>query len=215
MRSGTPGCGRSTRPAATRASRHRYTLDLRGELSAFDGALLAEQASFALAAMRQLAAMYGGGPSGGSGSSGGFDVSALPPTLRPQLSHVTPAAAAAAAAQDGTSSAGYAGLPLLLVGHSMGGVVARAAASAAWADPALGAPLVLDVRRVRRVLATPLRRWLCALAPTRRVAPHPTPHPGTPTHTLVRPRVRVAAAHAGVAACGAPAAAAAVAGALV
>jgi hypothetical protein len=125
----------------------RYALDLRGELSAFDGQLLQQQMDFALACLRQLAAMYsndGGGSSGSSGgsngsnggsSSGRVNVTALPPMLRPEL---TPAGAAAAAGGGSSSSSSDGGVGLLLVGHSMGGVIARAAAAAAWTDPLLG-----------------------------------------------------------------------------
>jgi hypothetical protein len=97
----------------------RYTLDLLGELSAFDGELLAEQTAFALVCLEQLRGMYSGSSSSSSSSSS-MDVSQLPDDLQPQV-------------QGQLSS-----LPIVLVGHSMGGVVARAAAAAAWKSPWLG-----------------------------------------------------------------------------
>ena len=116
---------------------HRYTLDLRGELSAFDGQLLQEQADFALVCMRQLAAMYSSSSTSTSTStsSSSVNVSQLPPILQPVT---TAAAAAALGGGGGSSSSSDAGVGLLLLGHSMGGVIARAAAAAAWSDPQLG-----------------------------------------------------------------------------
>ncbi|KAF8059109.1 BST1 [Scenedesmus sp. PABB004] len=87
-----------------------YALDLRGELSAFDGALLEQQTAFALAALAQLADTYGPGRG----------AQTLPADVRPH------------------SGGGAPGGGVLLVGHSMGGVIARAAAAAAWTHPALG-----------------------------------------------------------------------------
>jgi hypothetical protein len=114
----------------------RYALDLNGEFSAFDGHLLAEQAAFALACLKQLRAMYSITADTSSCSSQGrahqpLDLSQLPYNLRPQpLSH-----ASSSSDCSGTAAVVPA---VVLAGHSMGGVVARAAATAAWADPELG-----------------------------------------------------------------------------
>jgi hypothetical protein len=114
----------------------RYSLDLNGEFSAFDGHLLAEQAAFALACLKQLRAMYS--MTANTSSCAGqaqdhqrLDLSQIPYNMRPQpLSH---------ASSSGDCSGAAAVVPaVVLAGHSMGGVVARAAATAAWEDPELG-----------------------------------------------------------------------------
>eukprot|EP00879_Flechtneria_rotunda_P005600 GHRR01005895.1.p1 GENE.GHRR01005895.1~~GHRR01005895.1.p1 ORF type:complete len:2085 (+),score=824.97 GHRR01005895.1:229-6483(+) len=117
-----------------------YALDLNGELSAFCGQLLAEQHAFALACLRQLRVMYSIGSNSSSHSS---DIlSQLPRNLRPQLHYLDAAKgpeAFAPAAVGGSTDAGAGAIAgVVLVGHSMGGVVARAAASSAWKDPLLG-----------------------------------------------------------------------------
>ncbi|KAF6253670.1 PGAP1-like protein-domain-containing protein [Scenedesmus sp. NREL 46B-D3] len=111
-----------------------YALDLNGELSAFDGHLLAEQAAFALACLKQLRAMYSIADNSSSCSSQGQAqqrLSPLPYNLRPQPLSL--------ASSSGNCGAAAAVVPaVVLAGHSMGGVVARAAATAAWTHPELG-----------------------------------------------------------------------------
>jgi hypothetical protein len=114
----------------------RYSLDLNGEFSAFDGHLLAEQAAFALACLKQLRAMYSitanaSSCTGQAQAHQQLDLSHIPYNMRPQpLSH---------ASSSGDCSGAAAVIPaVVLAGHSMGGVVARAAATAAWEDPELG-----------------------------------------------------------------------------
>ncbi len=80
-----------------------YVIDTREELSAFDGVLLERQADFALQCLRHLAASYGHGR-----AVGGADA--------PSAGAATSSKAAAARQFPG----------IFLVGHSMGGVVARA-----------------------------------------------------------------------------------------
>lgn len=113
----------------------RYTLDLNSELSAFDGHLLSQQAEFAAVCLAQLKAMYSIHSSttgNGQPSSSSLDISRLPYNLRPQL------VASASGSSGGSSSGAAIPAGILLVGHSMGGVVARAAAAAALERPDLG-----------------------------------------------------------------------------
>jgi hypothetical protein len=113
---------RPCRPCRYRRYRRRYVLDTREELSAFDGVLLQRQADFALAALKHLARVYGAAagpgavPRNGTAGAAGWRAGG--------------GAAAAAAAPRGS---------IFLVGHSMGGVVARAALVRAEEDPELGA----------------------------------------------------------------------------
>lgn len=130
---------------------NRYTLDLRSELSAFDGQLLADQADFAIACLAQLKAMYSA--HGITARSSTIDVSELPPNLMPRFEEPNVGASNIGASNSDGSSSGssndskssssnreVSGNPagIILVGHSMGGVVARAAAAAAWKHPDLG-----------------------------------------------------------------------------
>lgn len=95
----------------------RYVLDLGGELAAFDGELLRQQTAFALAALATLRALHGGADQG-----------AAEPI------------AAEAAGQGGAPGLRRAAAPgVMLIGHSMGGVVAAAAAAAAPSYVGLGA----------------------------------------------------------------------------
>lgn len=103
----------------------RYALDLNGELSAFDGYLLDEQTQFALACLKQIRAMYSSTAQQQQQQRTG--ASQLPFNLLPQPPF-----------QPGSSTDIRQAAAIVLVGHSMGGVVARAAASAAWRDPELG-----------------------------------------------------------------------------
>jgi hypothetical protein len=114
----------------------RYALDLIGELSAFDGHLLAEQAAFALACLKQLRAMYSITAHNSSCSSQRQaqqrqDLAKLPYNLQPQPLGQASSSSGCDAAADIVPA-------VVLAGHSMGGVVARSAATAAWEDPELG-----------------------------------------------------------------------------
>jgi hypothetical protein len=126
----------SSQTAGLHCGWRRYSLDLNGEFSAFDGHLLAEQAAFALACLKQLRAMYSmtantSSCTGQAQDHQRLDLSQVPYNMRPQpLSH---------ASSSGDCSGAAAVVPaVVLAGHSMGGVVARAAATAAWEDPELG-----------------------------------------------------------------------------
>ena len=104
----------------------RYVIDTNEELSAFDAALLERQAAFALDCLAHLAVAYG---------------PAAPDAAAGEGAAATAAAAAGEAGRDGhaaAAAAAAAGAGVFLVGHSMGGAVARLVLRRAASDARLG-----------------------------------------------------------------------------
>jgi pimeloyl-ACP methyl ester carboxylesterase len=109
-------------------------IDTNEELSAFEPVLLEHQTRFALACLRHLAAAYSLAPPNGTAAAhkSGSDAGGNRRGGNAQL----PAVAGMEEGGDAMAAAAHGGM--FLVGHSMGGVVARMALSRAAADPFLG-----------------------------------------------------------------------------
>lgn len=129
-----------------------YVIDHKEDLSAFDGKVLETEVQYVLAVMRYLKQRYNitGGMGCGEGEPAG-------PGMTGSRAAARAAAGRRPAPCTDTPSKG-----LILMGHSMGGVVARAALAAAARDPTLGPNVVV----LLLTLASPHQRSPLLLQPS-------------------------------------------------